>query len=58
MLNPTISPNVSIDVSNQVASKLKIKNLNAILVMPHLPKATTNALIDHIAMTHMERRVR
>jgi hypothetical protein len=37
---------------------MKIENQCATLVMLHLALAAPNALIDCIAVTHMERRVR
>jgi hypothetical protein len=44
MPDPPIGPNDSIDVGNQVAKNWKLK--------------INNAILDNIAMIHMERRVR
>jgi hypothetical protein len=55
MLSHTIGPGVSIDVQNQAAKKFE--NQCATVVTQHLAYLAPNALIDCIAVTHMERRV-
>jgi hypothetical protein len=43
-------------ISEIESQKMKIKNIFATLVMPHLAYAASNALIDGIVMTNMEMR--
>ena len=58
MPNPTVGPELTIDVGNQVPKKENQKYFLRYLVMPNLAyMAAPNAIIDGIGVIHMERRL-
>ncbi len=55
--DPIVGPNLIINLGNRVARIGKIKNLCTTFATSHLAYAAPNAIIDSIAVTHMEWRV-
>jgi hypothetical protein len=53
---PTVGPDVTINLGKSLKN-WKLKNLRAFLETSQLLYAATNAIIDSIAVTHMEWRV-